>query len=306
MISFKTNGYSGIQGSVTVNKGKVKHKKKILFILFFLLSIGSFFIPKLNRIAWRVVSIGEFEMLAISSKFLSGPDDSTNGLIPKLASHRGVLNENSPGDSEKSIALAAQNNFRYIEVDVSFSKEFIPFIFHDSNLKHMTNLDRLTSEVSWDEIQKLKLPDGQRIISLKYFLSEYAPLFDGVILDIKGENNYFNEKAYGVIDVINSSGYSKNIYVIGRPCGVLSVIKKLNPNLKVGCEDQGVLYNYITGKDLISLHYATQYSFLEYVFAKKFNLMIILWTINDPQTLKSLEELRNTIILTDLHVPYYK
>lgn len=261
--------------------------------------------PKLDRIAWRIVSIGEFEMLAISSKLFSGPDDSTNGFIPKLASHRGVLNENSPGNSEKSIALAAQNNFRYIEVDVSFSKEFIPFIFHDSNLKHMTNLDRLTSEVSWDEMQKLKLPDGQRIISLKYFLSEYAPLFDGVILDIKGENNYFNEKAYGVIDVINSSGYSKNIYVIGRPCGVLSTIKKLCPELKVGCEDQGVLYNYLTGKDLISLHYATQFSLLEHFFAKKLNLVTILWTINNPQELFILKNLGNTIILTDLQKPYW-
>ena len=141
---------------------------------------------------------------------------------------------------------------------------------------------------------------------MKHFFSEYARLFDGVILDIKTENNYFGAKAQSFTNVINNCNFSKNnIYIIGRPCGVLSMIKKLNPKLKVGCENRGVLYNYITGKDLISLHYSSQFSYLQHYLAKKLNLVTILWTINKPRDLKRLGNLANTIILTDLRSPLY-
>jgi len=63
--------------------------------------------------------------------------------------------------------------------------------------------------------------------------------------------------------------------------------------------------NYLTGKDLISLNYTTQFSLLEHFFANKLNLDTILWTINNPQTLINLRKMENTIILTDLQKPYY-
>jgi glycerophosphoryl diester phosphodiesterase len=283
-------------------------KRKIFLILVFLLLvgfIGCFFIPKLDRIAWRVISIGEFKTLKILSIFSTKPYSKPVGSEVNLASHRGVFSETVVGNSEKSILSAAKNSFRYIEIDVSFSKDYIPFVFHDSNFKFKTKLDRLTSKVFWEDVQKLKLSDGQRIINLKLFFSDYAGLFEGIILDVKTENNYFSEKAHSFINVINNSDFSKEIYVIGRSCGVLSMIKKLNPKLKVGCEDQGVLYNYITGKDLISLHYYSQFSYVEYYLAKKLNLTTILWTINKPQDLQNLRNLANTIILTDFQNPQY-
>lgn len=285
-----------------------RSRKKTIFVILCLLLIGfitCFSVPKLERIAWRAISIGEFKTFRMLGMLCSKPLGETTDFKAKLASHRGVFSQAVAENSEESIIGAAKNKFRYIELDVSFSRDYIPFIFHDSNFKLKTNLSRLTSEVLWEDIESLKLSDGQRIISLQLFFSKYAKLFDGTILDIKGENKYFSEKASGFLDAINNYGYSKNIYVIGRPCGILSTIKKLCPELKVGCEDQGVLYNYLTGKDLISLHYATQFSLLEHFFAKKLNLVTILWTINNPQELFILKNLGNTIILTDLQKPYW-
>lgn len=286
--------------------GKLQSRKKELLILFFLLIVCSAFIPKLNYLTWRVFSIGEFRILAVLSKFVSDSNDTTGGQQAYLASHRGVLKENVARNSDRSIILASQNKFRFIEIDVSFSKDYIPFIFHDSNLKFKTNIDKLTSEVSWNEIKKLKLPDGQRILNLQHFFSEYARLFDGVILDIKTDDDNIYEKAYSFIDVVNNSKYFENIFVIGRAYRVLSKIKKLNPKLKVGCEDLGLLYNYMSGKDLISLNHPTQFSMLEHYFAIKLNLVTIIWTINSPKELTKLKNLQNTIILTDLPNPNFR
>jgi glycerophosphoryl diester phosphodiesterase len=218
-----------------------------------------------------------------------------------IASHRGVFSETVVDNSKKSIIFAAQTGFRYIELDVSFSKDHVPFIFHDANLNYKANLDRLTTEVYWGKIATLTLSDSQKILSLREFLARFAHLFDGVILDVKGDNSFYKEKSNSFSKVISESNHLEKFFVIGLPCLVLSTIKHLNPELMVGCEDRGVLYNYITGKDLISLHYRSQFSYLEYIIARKFGLSIILWTVNEKRDLKKLRNFKDIIILTDLH-----
>jgi hypothetical protein len=149
------------------------------------------------------------------------------------------------------------------------------------------------------------MSDGQKILTLTDFLSTYARLFKGIIFDLKTKNNYFSQKADSFCNAIDRHDLASEIYVIGRPCGVLKSIKRRNANIKVGCEDQGILHNFITRKDLISLNYFTQYSHLEQYFSKKLDLTIILWTINDPGILRELDYINNTIILTDLDLPLY-
>ena len=287
------------------SKFKFKKTPFIILVLLFFGTTVCLFIPKLDRIVWRAISIVEFKTLKVLTKFVSKQDRKITASRLYIASHRGVFSENIADNSRKSIALAAQRGFRYIELDVSFSKDFIPFIFHDSNLKSKTNYDKLTSEAYWKEIQTLTLSDGQKILSLTDFLSEYAHSFQGLIFDIKTRNNFFSEKADSFCNVIDKHDISSEIYVIGRPCGVLARIKRRNANIQVGCEDQGVLYNFITRKDLISLNYFTQYSHLEQYLSNNLNLNIILWTINDPEILRDLKYLENTIILTDLDYPLY-
>jgi len=276
----------------------------ILLSLFFLTFVG-LFIPKLDFIIWRAISVCELKTLKLFSNSFAKPSDKTAGIKAKLASHRGVFSETVVENSPKSIVLASQKSFRFIELDVSFSKDFVPFIFHDSNLKSKTTFDKLTSETSWVEIEKLKLLDGQKIMRLRDFLSEHGDLFEGVILDIKTDNRNSYEKAKFFCNVIYDSVASVQIYIIGRPCNVLRKIKRLNPELKIGCENQGVFYNYIRGNDLISLNYFNQFSDLEYKLAQTLDLETILWTINNSQDLYELRYLSNVVILTDLERPLY-
>ena len=162
-------------------------------------------------------------------------------------------------------------------------------------------MDKLTCEVSWEKIKTLTLSDNQKIISLSEFLVRFADLFDGIILDVKGDNNFYEEKANSLCEVIAEYSKLNRLYIIGYPCLVLSAAKHIIPELRVGCEDRGVIYNYLSGKDLISLHYRSQYSYLEYLMARKLNLKTILWTVNKRHDLVKLAQLNNTIILTDLH-----
>jgi hypothetical protein len=286
---------------------KASRRKVFLTILFslFLGFLICLFIPKLDRIAWRALSIAEFKTFNILSRFISKPEGKPMDSQVNIASHRGVSSEVVLENSPQSIILAAEKGFRYIELDVSFSKDFVPFIFHDTNLKHKTNVDKPTSETYWNEIQRLKMLDGQKILSLRDFLLRYGRLFEGVIFDIKTKNSLFFEKAKAFCNAFDNIDIPNEIYVIGGPCGVLAKIKRINPLLNIGCENQGVFYNSITGKNLISLNYFSQFSNLEYYLSQKLGLTSILWTINTPKDLLELKYLKNSIILTDLESPIY-
>jgi glycerophosphoryl diester phosphodiesterase len=264
------------------------------------LFVSIFFIPKTDRFAWRVVSIVEFELFKILSIVVSKPNNGNdlNNFI--IASHRGVFSKKICDNTEKSILLALKNGYSFIELDVSFSKDNIPIIYHDDSFKHKANLDKKTNEVYWKEIQNLRLIDGQRISSLEDVLKNYAKNFKGIILDVKTNDTNIVKKVRAFSKIINSHKNLASIYIIGLPFKLITEIKNQNPKLKVGCENLGVIYNYITGKDLISLNYYSQFSALEYYFAKKMGLDIIIWTVNEYEIISRLKQYSPIIVLTDI------
>ena len=276
--------------------------KKILYIctVGIILGVSCFFIPKIDRLAWRAVSIVEFEILKLlSTNFRQSKDvDNVNNFI--IASHRGVFSKEICDNTEKSILLAIKNGYSFIELDVSFSKDNVPIIFHDNNLKRKAQLDRNTSEVYWEEIQNFLLFDGQKISSLESVLEKYAINFKGIILDVKTDDVYITKKVEGFSRIIRNYKKLTNIYVIGLPFKIINKIKKLNPKLKVGCENLGVIYNYFNGMDLISLNYYSQFSDLEYYFAKKLGLDVIIWTVNEYEIIEKLKQYSPIIVLTDI------
>jgi len=264
------------------------------------LFVGSFFIPKIDRLAWRVVSIVEFKLFKILSFVVSKPNNGNDLNDFIVASHRGVFSKKICDNTEKSILLALKNGFSFIELDVSFSKDYIPIVYHDNSFKHKANLDKKTNEVYWEEIQDLKLIDGQKISSLEDVLNNYASNFKGIILDVKTVDMDIAKKVRAFSKIINSHKNIASIYIIGLPFNMITEIKRQNPKLKVGSENLGVIYNYITGKDLISLNYYSQFSALEYYFAKRMGLDIIIWTVNEYEIMARLKQYSPIIVLTDI------
>jgi len=251
-------------------------------------------------LAWRVVSIVEFEIFKILSVVVSKPNNGNNLNDFIIASHRGVFSTKICDNTEKSILSALKNGFSFIELDVSFSKDYIPIIYHDYSFKYKANLDKKTNEVYWKEIQNLRLIDGQKISSLEDVLGNYATNFKGIILDVKTDDIDIDEKVRALSKIINSHKNVASIYIIGLPFNIITEIKKQNPKLKVGSENLGVIYNYFTGKDLISLNYYSQFSTLEYYFAKKMGLDIIIWTVNEYEIMTRLKQYSPIIVLTDI------
>lgn len=109
-------------------------------------------------------------------------------LEDKLIAHRGIYdNKIIPENSLGSFIKAVQKGY-IIEFDVHLTKDNKLVVFHDDNLKRMTNIDK--------KIKKLKLKELQNI---KLLNTDYTiPSLDDVLKTIDGEVPILIELKYDV------------------------------------------------------------------------------------------------------------
>lgn len=100
-----------------------------------------------------------------------------------IIAHRGVHNNKDiPENSMLAFKKAIDRKYA-IEFDVEITKDDKLVIHHDDNLKRMTNIDKLVSDMTLDEIKKIRLLGTNEAIPT---LSEVLDLVDGkVFLDIE-------------------------------------------------------------------------------------------------------------------------
>ena len=106
---------------------------------------------------------------------------------PILIAHRGgVITEKTPECSLAAIRLAKQQGYAMVELDVQQSRDGIPIVFHDSDLKKACGIDNRIANMDSKRIVKIKFSQtDQTIITLDRALEECLTLSLGVILDVK-------------------------------------------------------------------------------------------------------------------------
>ena len=272
----------------------------IIVILFgvFAFSVIIFPIRTLNRILADISKI-EFKLMAGISSWLPEKPDP-DGAILILASHRGLVKKGSVENSHQSIKDSLESGFRSIEIDISFSADFIPFVFHGPDLAPVGREGQI-SDFSSMEIKGFRLENGQSLLTLKDFCRLYAAKFDRIYLDIKGDNANYEQKARMIIQAITDYG-SDNIVLIGYPWTVMKAVKKVLPHIIIGIEQKGAIANFILNGNMVSLNYKHEFSFAEYKLAKLLGLDVVTWTVNDFELLKQYSKIYRMEVLTDLNV----
>ena len=119
-----------------------------------------------------------------------------NPLFFEGIAHRGLHTQDGiPENSMEAFRNAIKHNVA-IEFDVRITKDQIPVIFHDNNLKRMTGYDGMVEHLTLEELLKLKLPNGETIPLLEDFLKEVNEQVP-MVLELKVE-----EKNYKVLSSI--------------------------------------------------------------------------------------------------------
>jgi len=279
--------------------------RKILFCFFTLIGLAAVFLIAFSQeqVLDRVlsdISKFEFKFLALLSPYLSQkPDILGPQLI--LGSHRGVVEAGGVDNSRQSIEEAIKKGYRYLEVDISFSSDLKPYVFHGPELELVALTGRFP-DYSSQQVEQFRLKNGQPIISLEEFCALYLKSYKGVYLDIKGSDSNHKQKAKMLCKAIGNFE-SDRVALIGLPWRVIRAVKNTLPEVAVGFEQKGAIVNYLLGADLVSLYYKYEFSYAEYKLTKLLGLDVLIWTINDVQIVKELSKIYRVTILTDLKNP---
>lgn len=128
--------------------------------------------------------------------------------LNRYYAHRGFHDKEIPENSMKSFELAVKYDYG-IELDVHLSKDEIPVVFHDHSLKRMCKIDKNINDLTYEELQVLRLKNSNETIPR---LADVLKLVDGkvpLIVELKArakdDFNLLSEKTAEVLDKYQGS-----------------------------------------------------------------------------------------------------
>jgi glycerophosphoryl diester phosphodiesterase len=141
-------------------------------------------------------------------------------------------------NSLSAIESAIQKGFG-IEIDLQLTKDGIPVVYHDYNLKRLSGFNQKVKEITFSEIREFSLPNGEKIPSIY----EALELINGkapVFLEMKDQDGMLGSKTgYLESRVANAlENYSDPLAIMSfNPYSVLH-FGKLMPNIPRGLVTQ--------------------------------------------------------------------
>lgn len=219
-------------------------------------------------------------------------------LRQSLIAHRGYwdVNNNIPENSLQAFQKAIDNNY-IIELDVHVLKDNKVIVFHDDNLKRMTNVDKNLKDMYYKDIKELKLNNTNEKIPL---LEDVLELVNGkvpIIIELKydvkcgileKEVIKILKKYNGKYAIKSFNPFSINYFRKKFPDAIRGQLssnfkdKKMNKIKRLFLTK--MLYNYISKPDFISYDIGA----LPNKKIKKIrkNKLILGWTIKNEEDLK--------------------
>ena len=205
-----------------------------------------------------------------------------------IIAHRGIHNEAIPENSMKAFSLALKKNIP-IEFDVHILKDKNIVVFHDDNLKRMTNKNKFIKECTYEEIKDLKLKNTDEKIPL---LKDVLKLVDGkVLLDIELKMDVTDHSLEdGLIEILKD--YNGEVILKSFDYRKVKYLKK-HTNYKIGLlikrmsgfKDfiiRNINFNIMIKPDFL----ACNKNMLDCKSVKTFKKDIYIWTIKNKDELK--------------------
>lgn len=255
-------------------------------------------------------------LLMIMPKIRRNPD--SNKLDGWLYAHRG-LHDNTgeaPENSLRAFELAVEKGYG-IELDVQLTKDGVPIVFHDYNLKRSCKADIKVGDQNYKELEKFHLFNSKEKIPK---LSEVLSLVDGkvpFIIELKiplGAGKLCRAvtellKDYkGVYCIESFNPFGLIWYRFHNPKvvrGQLStdfIREKVKGNAVQYFVLKHLLLNFLTKPDFIAYHYIYKTGVSYTICRKLFKVKTVAWTI---QSQKVYEENRKyyELIIFDSFIP---
>ena len=150
---------------------------------------------------------------------------------PFLVAHRGVYGANVPCNTLAAYAIAVAQGADVVEIDVSRSKDGKLFAFHPGMEKQFLKIDKSISELTYDEVKKLRLYNYDGVLT-HYEVPELKD-----VLSFLKDKVYINVDKYwddvkGITEEIRNCGVEKQVIVkTYEDEKIYAEVKKYAPDL---------------------------------------------------------------------------
>lgn len=154
--------------------------------------------------------------------------------------HRGYSIE-APENTLPAYKLSKQMGFDYVETDVSFTKDGIPVLLHDSTIDRTSdgsgNINNLTfaqvRECDFGSWKSAKYT-GTKIPSLEEFLYLCKSIILHPYIELKYNGNYTETQIQQVIDMVSSYGLKGKVTYISFSTVYLQYVKNYDSKARIG------------------------------------------------------------------------
>jgi glycerophosphoryl diester phosphodiesterase len=242
---------------------------------------------------------------------------------PLIIGHRGasaVAPENTIGAFKKAVQVGADG----IEFDVQLSRDGIPVIIHDDNLRRTGLLDRRVADLSAEELSRIEvsqwfwrkhgLPEPverEGVPTLQEVFQLYQSNPGVLYLEMKCAATQANELARACCEMISATSLKDRIIVESFDLSAIAEVKRIDPSIKTAALfepklnspqiyfGRGIIGQATdVGADEIAVHHTLVRERL-IRWAKEAGLAIVVWTVDDPRWIKKAHELQIDALITN-------
>ena len=204
---------------------------------------------------------------------------------PLIIGHRGasaVAPENTMAAFREAIAAGSDG----IEFDVRLSRDGVPVIIHDNNLRRTSGLPHRIADLTSSEIEDLKV--GVPSLEQLFTLFEENDL--SLYLEMKSDSAAEREPlATACCKLINEFSFRDRVFVECFDLTALEVIKSIDPEIRTAAlfeprffENQLIIDRATAiGASAVALHHRLARNPLVQK-AKDAGLAVAVWTVDDP------------------------
>lgn len=220
-----------------------------------------------------------------------------------IFAHRGVHNNiNIPENSIKAFKLAIKNNLN-IELDLQLTKDNTLVVFHDPNLKRMTNINKNLNDLNYEEIKNLKLLSTNETIPT--FKEVLNIINDKVILDIEiKDTKKINLTCKKIVEELDNYNYTFIIKSFNPK--IVKWFKKNKPEYTRGLLINNNKYNKLIGNFILKyckpnfLALSKKYIDKNGINKHLKEYPILIWTILDKTEILKYKNISNNYICNNL------
>lgn len=227
-----------------------------------------------------------------------------------IIAHRGIHdNKLIPENSLKAFKLAIDKNIT-IELDIHLTKDNKLVVFHDDNLKRMTNINSIIEDLTLYEIKRFNLLDTKEKIPT---LEEVLKLVDGkVLIDIEIKAKRRIKQLINILlDILNN--YSGEVIIKSFNPIAIKVIKKMSTKYSVGllmdCYAKNKLFNIFSKTNIVIAYCKPDFLSINKKMINKKNIKryikkmpILIWTIKKQEEITKINN-ENFIYICN-NLPY--